>query len=88
MNEQAKAWYDIAGQYLTNAEDSEDVNTALVYTNQAQVALGLAWFAVQNPCTVAGLDLIPDPPGADPSGTLSPSPAGPVSGPRLWGPPQ
>lgn len=81
MNEIAKALWDKANGHLEEAEQTDDVNTAICETGLGELALKLGRFAVEHPELVLGLDAIPMPPGV----VQSLVPPGPVGGPRVWG---
>jgi hypothetical protein len=81
INEIAKAHWDLALSWLEAADQAEDINNTIAYTGQAECALKMAQFAVDNPALVAGIDeFAPPMPSA-------PVPAGPSGGPKFWGAP-
>lgn len=83
MNEIAKAHYDLAVAWLSAADQADDINSTIAYTGQAECALKMAQFAVDNPALVMGIDeFAPPMPNAN-----SPVPAGPTQGPKFWGAP-
>lgn len=83
MNEIAKAHWDLSMQWIKAADDAEDVNTTICYTNMAEFALKAARFAAEYPALVAGIDeMAPPMPNAN-----SPVPHQPPQGPKFWGAP-
>lgn len=87
MNEVAKALWDLSVQYLEHAGTDVDTNTTICYTGMAEIALQQAEFAVKYPSLVAGEDAVPLPPGMTIEHGMA-TPAGPTTGPRLWGAPK
>lgn len=95
INAIAKAHYDLAVAWLDHADKAEDINSTIAYTGQAECAVKLAQFAVENPSLVAGVDEY-GPPEIPPGTTrvsdeqalaaLGES-SGPTQGPKFWGAP-
>jgi hypothetical protein len=81
VNETAKSYWDLAVAWLAHADSADDINSTIAYTGQAECALKMAQFAVNNPYLVTGVDEFA-PPGPTPD---APVPAGPSGGPKFWG---
>lgn len=84
FNNVAKGHYDNSVAWLNLADETEDLTTQLAYASCANVALGLAWFAVQNHAVVIGIDEGLPGPVMQPHHQNPATPA-PVGGPKVWG---
>lgn len=83
INEIASSYWTLAAAWLQAADEADDINSTIAYTGQAECALKMAQFAVDNPLLVQGIDEFA-PPGPQPGSTV---PAGPTQGPKFWGAP-
>lgn len=81
MNQIASDYWTLAAAWLEAADKAEDINSTIAYTGQAECALKMAQFAVNNPYLVQGIDEF------SPPGPQQQQPA-PMEGPRFWGPPK
>lgn len=84
MNKIAKEYWDLAVQWLAHADASTDINNTIAFTGQAECALKMATFAVENHALVSGIDEFAPPPMPGPN---SPVPSQPSQGPKFWGAP-
>jgi hypothetical protein len=82
INQVAKDYWELAQRWLQHADEAQDINTTIAYTGQAECALNMAQFAVDNALLVAGIDENA-PPVPVPEGM----PSAPMQGPKFWGAP-